>query len=111
MRGMDDLSNVPPLLSSQALTDALRGVDDPELGINIVDLGLVVDVRVEPGRVEVDLAMTSPSCPMGDLLVADSTDALRAVLPGTIAVIVRLVDEPVWTPERMSPAARLQFDW
>ena len=100
-----------PMPTIDELMDALRGVDDPELGINIVDLGLVVDLRVKDHRIELDLAMTSPSCPMGDLLVEDSTEALRAAAPSAIDIVVQLVDAPVWTPQRMSPSARLQFGW
>ena len=106
---MDMQHEPPPAPTVERLTDALREVDDPELGINIVDLGLVVDVRVAPARIEVDLTMTSPSCPMGDLLVEDSIDALRAAAPGVHDVSVRLVDSPAWTPARMSPAGRALF--
>lgn len=108
---MNDPAVPTPMPTNDELIAALRGVDDPELGINIVDLGLVVDTRVAADRIEVDLAMTSPSCPMGDLLVDDSTEALRAIAPQAADIAVRLVGQPVWTPQRMSAAARVQFGW
>lgn len=93
------------------LRDALRQVDDPELGIDIVSLGLVAALRVQPGRIELDLIPTSPSCPMGEQLVDDAATALEALAPSGCVVDVGLVDEPVWTPERMSPVARMRFGW
>lgn len=96
---------------ADALRDALRQVDDPELGIDIVSLGLVAAVRVLPGRIELDLIPTSPSCPMGEQLVDDAATALEAVVPSGCIVDVGLVDEPAWTPERMSAVARVRFGW
>ena len=91
-----------------ALIDALREVYDPcceDRGISIVDMGVVEDVRVDAGRVEVDLVLTTGWCPF----VASMSDAiperLRAV-PGVEDVHVRVVWDPVWTEQRLSPSAR-----
>lgn len=89
---------------------ALKLVDDPEVGINVVDLGLVYGVEVAEGRVRVELTMTSPACPLGEQIVCDAEERIRA-LPGVAAAQVDLVWEPTWTPERMSPAAKAQLGW
>lgn len=91
--------------------DALRTVDDPEAGMNIVDLGLVYGVAIEPGRVRVDMTMTSPACPAGPYIVDESAAAIRAVAPEGTQVQVELVWEPPWTPDRMSPEAQSRFGW
>jgi metal-sulfur cluster biosynthetic enzyme len=93
------------------VTQALRTVEDPEAGMNIVDLGLVYGVSVEPGKVRVEMTMTSPACPVGAYLVDESGAAIRAVAPEGTDVQVDLVWEPPWTPERMSPEAQSRFGW
>ena len=90
---------------------ALKTVEDPEAGMNIVDLGLVYAVRCEPGRVHVEMTMTSPACPVASFLVDEATAAIRALAPEGTDVQVELVWEPPWTPERMSPEAQNRFGW
>ncbi len=89
---------------------ALRQVLDPELGINVVDLGLVYDVTIGPDRVDVALTMTSPACPLGDQLQRDAEEALRGAAPG-VDVRVRLVLDPPWHPALMSETAKRQLGW
>lgn len=86
----------------------LRQVADPELGVNIVDLGLVYEIRVKEGRIEVEMTLTTPACPLSAALRARVEEALRAHFPGH-EVEVGLVWEPHWTPERMSEDARRQL--
>jgi metal-sulfur cluster biosynthetic enzyme len=93
------------------LLDALRTVDDPEAGMNIVDLGLVYGVEAAPPRASVRLTLTSPACPLGDYLSDAVRDALRGRFPELSEVAVELVWEPPWTPERMSETARGFFNW
>jgi metal-sulfur cluster biosynthetic enzyme len=90
---------------------ALRAVEDPEAGMNIVDLGLVYAIAVTPQSVKVEMTMTSPACPMGAYLVDEVEAALRAAAPPGMPVRVELVWEPPWSPERMSPEARRHFGW
>jgi metal-sulfur cluster biosynthetic enzyme len=104
--------------TEEALLDALRAVDDPEAGMNIVELGLVYGVEATPDRnaparwqVTVRMTMTSPACPMADYLSDAVRDALRARFPELEQVNVELVWEPPWTPERMSEEARNFFGW
>ena len=84
---------------------ALRKVKDPELNLNIVDLGLVYDVRVDDRKVEVDMSLTSPACPSGPQLMGDAERAVRSV-PGVQEAQVNLVWSPLWSPERIEPRVR-----
>jgi len=94
-----------------AIREALRGVEDPEAGMNIVDLGLVYGVEVAGAAVNIDLTMTTAACPMADMIVDQVRDAVAAIVaPGT-AIDVRLVWDPPWTPDRMTGIAREHFGW
>ena len=84
---------------------ALRKVKDPELNLNIVDLGLVYDVRVQENNVDVDMSLTSPGCPSGPEIMTDAERALKAI-PGVGNVSVNLVWSPMWSPERIEPRVR-----
>jgi len=98
-------------MSVEEIVEALRSVEDPEAGMSIVDLGLVYAVEEGERGVRVEMTLTSPSCPMGPMLVDEVAAAVRGVLPGTPDVRVDLVWDPPWTPERMSEAARSRFGW
>jgi metal-sulfur cluster biosynthetic enzyme len=84
---------------------ALRKVKDPDLNLNIVDLGLVYDVRVEGSDVTVDMSLTSPGCPSGPEIMGEAERVLKA-LPGVGTVTVNLVWSPFWTPDRIEPRVR-----
>jgi metal-sulfur cluster biosynthetic enzyme len=85
---------------------ALRKVKDPELGLNIIDLGLVYEVTVdEHQNIHVDMTLTSPGCPAGPQIMTDVERALQA-LPGVGEVELNLVWSPYWTPERIEPRVR-----
>lgn len=99
------------LPSEEKLREALRSVDDPEVGMNIVDLGLVYRIDIAADRVRVELTMTTPACPMGDLITDNAHRALGAALPEGVALDVALVWEPPWTPDMMSDSARQTFGW
>ncbi len=99
------------LPDDDGVREALRGVEDPEAGMNVVDLGLVYDVRVGSEGVVVELTMTSAACPMADMIVDQARDAIDAVVPEGTAVDVRLVWDPPWTPDRMTGIAREHFGW
>lgn len=104
---MDRPTTLPDI---DALRDALRSVIDPEVGMNIVDLGLVYRLAIEDGAVVVEMTMTSPACPLGDLIIEEVDEVLRRSLPAGTAVDLRLVWEPPWSPERMSEKARRHFE-
>ena len=84
---------------------ALRRVKDPELNLNIVDLGLVYDVAVNGSDVQVDMSLTSPGCPSGPEIMGEAEKQLKT-LPGVGEVVVNLVWTPPWTPERIEPRVR-----
>ncbi len=106
------MSGAPDKLPDEAAVwEALRTVCDPEVGENVVDLGLVYRVACAPGRVEVDMTMTSPSCPMADSIMEEAEHAVRKACPDAGVVKVELVFEPPWTPERMDAAVRERFGW
>ena len=88
---------------------ALRSVNDPEIGMNIVDLGLVYRAERKPEGIEVALTLSTPSCPMSEMLVEEAREALRAQFADTPSIRVELVWDPPWTPDRMSEAARRQL--
>jgi len=98
-------------MDEDEVTQALRSVEDPEAGMNIVDLGLVYCIDAAPGRVRVEMTMTSPACPAAPYLVDEASAAVRALAPAGTDVRVELVWEPPWTPERMSAEARSRFGW
>ncbi len=94
------------MLTGEIVRKALRGVKDPELNLNIIDLGLVYDVEVsDEGRVRVAMTLTSPGCPAGPEITGDVQRTVEA-LEGVSDVTVDIVWEPYWTPERIDPRVR-----
>ncbi len=89
----------------------LRNLVDPELGINVVDLGLIYDVQIDTcGReLRVDMTLTTPGCPLSDHMVQGATTLLKDI-PGFDQVDVRLVWDPPWTPDRMTEEGRRQMN-
>lgn len=96
-------------LTERVLT-ALQEVIDPELGLDVVALGLVYGVDVSDRSVRVRLTMTTPACPLGEHIVRDAKMRLGA-LRGVADVRVDLVWDPPWTPERMSTEAKEALGW
>lgn len=93
------------------VTRALKKVVDPEVAMDIVDVGLVYGVRVTDGVASVRMTMTSAACPVADMLVEDVQAELQDALPDRPRVDVELVWEPPWTPERLSASARRFMGW
>ena len=94
----------PP--TQEEVRKALRAVKDPELGLNIMDIGLVYDVTVgEAGEVRVTMTLTSPGCPSGAEIMQDARMVIQD-LEGVTGVEIDLVWEPYWTPDRMDPRIR-----
>jgi metal-sulfur cluster biosynthetic enzyme len=85
---------------------ALRLVLDPEVGINIVDLGLVYNVREKDDHISIDMSMTSAACPMHGQITQMAEEAIRAQLRPKGGVDINLVWEPEWTPSMMSDDAK-----
>ncbi len=94
------------MLTVDLVRKALKGVKDPELGLNVVDIGLIYDVVVsETGDVHITMSLTSPGCPSGPEIMGD-VKSVVADLDGVNSVEVELVWEPYWTPDRMDPRVR-----
>ena len=88
---------------------ALRQVYDPEIPVNIYDLGLIYEIKVdEEHRVYIQMTLTAPNCPMADYVVEQVKDAVKDV-PGVLDVDVELVFEPVWDKSRMSEEALVEL--
>jgi metal-sulfur cluster biosynthetic enzyme len=85
--------------------DALRGVVDPEIGINIVDLGLVYRADRADDVIDVDITMTTRACPLGEMMLEEVRVTLSQCFPGARNV-VGLVWDPPWTPDMMTPLGR-----
>lgn len=97
--------------SREKVFQVLEEVIDPELGVNIVDLGMVYSVEISERKLRVDLTMTTPSCPMGDMIMNDARQHLMAVVPTDAEIHINLVWEPPWGPEKMSDNARYYLGW
>jgi metal-sulfur cluster biosynthetic enzyme len=91
--------------TEQGVLDALKNVYDPELGINIVDLGLVYEVRIADGDVHVEYALTTMGCPIGPL-IEEQMQAILGQLAGVRSVDAEMVLRPPWSPEMMSEEAK-----
>ena len=88
--------------------EVLRQCFDPEIPVNIVDLGLIYDIAIKPERVDIKMMLTALGCPMAADVMADVRDHLLT-LPGITDAGVDIVYEPMWTPERMSEEARWEL--
>jgi metal-sulfur cluster biosynthetic enzyme len=93
------------MATREEVLEALHQVEDPELGMDIVDLGLLYDVDVEGARVKVTYSLTSMGCPAGEMIQEDIDRVVRE-LPGVEEVESELTFEPPWTPDRMSEDAK-----
>lgn len=87
------------------ITQALRDVLDPELGMSVVDLGLIYDVQVEAGRVRITMTLTTPGCPLHDSMAEWVRQAVGRI-PGVDEVEVTITFDPPWTPDRMDQQTR-----
>lgn len=93
-------------MRKEDVLEALKSCYDPEIPYNIVDLGLIYDLKISgEGYVFVKMTVTTPACPVGPWLEEQVREAVLAV-PGVKDVVVQIVFDPPWTPERMSPQAR-----
>lgn len=93
-------------LSSDQIREALREVIDPEVGINIVDLGLVYYIDPTPDQITIDMTMTSPACPMGPYIQDDVEQTLKDLAGESTAIQVNVVWDPPWSPDKMSDWAK-----
>lgn len=95
-------------LSEKEVLRQLEGVLDPELGCNIVDLGLIYGVEVKGKRVEIKMTLTSPGCPLGQIIGREVEKEVKKI-KGVKTVKISFVFNPAWSPERMAPQLRKQL--
>lgn len=108
---MDPVELLASPLTPDLVTELLHDVIDPELGVNIVDLGLVYDVTIaDGGDVTVVMTLTTPGCPLGGFIEDEIQDSL-AQAPQVGRVRVNVVWEPPWDPDCMTDLAREQLGW
>lgn len=94
-----------PTVTPDEIRELLKTVYDPELGVNIVDLGLVDEIRIDDGRARIRMTLTTPGCPLHNS-IAGGVERLLKLQPGIREVTVELVWNPPWSPEMMSREAR-----
>ncbi len=99
------------LPDDDAVRGVLRSIDDPEAGMNIVDLGLVYAIEVGGAGIAVDITMTTAACPMAEMIMDQARAAIVEISPPGTPVDVRLVWEPPWTPDKMTGTAKDHFGW
>ena len=97
------------MLTKNDIIEVLSKVEDPELGMSIVDLGLVYRVEVLDEKVEVDYTLTSPGCPLSEIIERDIIGGLKAVTE--LPVSAQVVWEPMWQPEYMTDEAKLTLGY
>ena len=101
----EESPDTPGVVSEDQVKLALRRVKDPDLNLNILDLGLVYAIEVKGAKVKVDMTLTSPGCPSGPEIMTNAEDEIKS-LPGVESVDMNLVWVPFWTPEKMEPRVR-----
>jgi len=101
-------NNMP---TEEEVLAALRNVIDPEVGMNIVDLGLIYGVDISDSKLHIDLTMTTPACPMSGMIMDDARLVLTRVVPEGVEIELNLVWEPPWGPDKMGEYARKHFGW
>jgi len=101
----------PAAPTEDTIRDALRFVVDPEVGLNVIDLGLIYGIEVSAERIGVRMTMTTPACPLGDTIMESARAAVRAAAPKVPDIEIELVWDPPWNPNMMSEIAREHLGW
>lgn len=107
---MDVAALLGASVEPEVINEALRTVIDPELGVNIVDLGLVYDASVTDGTAHVLITTTTPACPLGPYL-SDEIRWAMLELDGVLDVSIEVTYDPLWSPDLMTAFARQQLGW
>jgi metal-sulfur cluster biosynthetic enzyme len=93
------------VVNQEIIRESLKGILDPELGLNIVDLGLIYDIEIQDGDVHIAFTLTAMGCPIGPMISEQIQETVMA-LPGVKSVIAELTFSPPWDPLRMSEELR-----
>lgn len=105
-----DASRFPKPTEDQ-VRQALYKVNDPEVGVNIVDLGLLFEMKIEDRNVNIRMTLTTPACPLEGQIKADINRQIRTISPGVDAISVAIVWTPRWSPDLMTPEGKRQLGW
>lgn len=97
------------MVTKEDVLEAMKAVADPEIGMDVVNLGLVYDVQINGDRVYIKMTMTAPTCPVTPWILAEAQRVVEDI-PGVEAADVELVWEPPWTPSLMSDFAKEQLN-
>lgn len=98
-------------MNEEKILETLMQVLDPEIGINIVDLGLVYNIEISAEEVLIQITMTTPACPLHGVITANMDKVLRQNFPELGPMTIELVWDPLWSPEMMSAVAKDQLGW
>jgi metal-sulfur cluster biosynthetic enzyme len=98
------------MVDKEKVKEALKNVTDPEIGMNIVDLGLVYYIEEEAGKLKIEMTMTSPMCPATEEIVENSKQFAKTV-NGVKEVEIQLVWDPPWDPDKMTDEGKAQLDF
>ena len=98
-------------MKEEQIRKTLEEVLDPEIGVNIVDLGLIYQIELRSEETYIQMTMTSPACPLGEVITRNMDQVLRENYPEIQKRTIELVWEPGWGPEMMSEAAKKQLGW
>lgn len=93
------------MITEEEVMEVLKQCYDPEIPVNVVDLGLIYNVSIEDGTVDVEMTLTAPGCPMHTLIARDVKQKLESI-PGLKKANVKVVWDPPWTPDRLSEEAK-----
>jgi metal-sulfur cluster biosynthetic enzyme len=104
------MSDQTPQIDPEAVTEALSNVIDPELGLDFVELGLVYDVEIDGGTVEITFTLTTPACPIGPQ-VSEQMQEFVGEVEGVQEVIPTMVFSPPWSPDKMSEDAKFALGY
>ncbi len=97
-------------ITNEQVRSALENVIDPELGINVVDLGLIYNILIDEKKISIDMTLTTPGCPLAGMLAGNVEQALREAFPD-MEIDVSLVWDPPWSPEMLSEEAKAQLGY
>jgi iron-sulfur cluster assembly accessory protein len=109
LKGSGDHDQPPP--DVETVRQALYHVFDPEVGVNIVDLGLIYGLEVVGRDVHIRMTMTTPACPLGDQIRGDTEQSIRGRCPGVDSIQITTVWEPKWSHDKMTPEGKKQLGW
>lgn len=98
-------------MTEEQIRETLKGILDPEVGVNIVDLGLVYQIELRPEEVYIQITMTSPTCPLHTVITNNKDKVPRKAFPDLGKMTIELVWDPPWSPDFMSEAAKQQLGW